>query len=148
MAESVQIGRSGGFAKIRNPWAVLGLTIITLGIYYLFWYYFVNREMADLGRENGVDLGHSPGMSVLAITIGGIIIVPPFVSHWMTGRRMEEAQQVVGVSGGSGALFFVLWVIPIVSILSPVYLQTQLNHVWRALPATASDAVGMDPAFQ
>ena len=72
---------------------MLGLTLITFGIYYVFWYYFINREMRDLGKANGVDLGDSPGMSVVAITLGAFIIVPPFVSIWKTGRRMEGAQR-------------------------------------------------------
>ncbi len=133
MAESVAIARGGSFAKIRNPLGVVGLSLITLGIYYLFWYYFINREMRDLGEARGIDIGHSPATSVVAITIGGFIIVPPFVSHWMVGTRMERAQQAVGVSGGNGVLYFILWVIPLVSIVSPYYMQVQLNEVWRAL---------------
>jgi hypothetical protein len=117
---------------------VLGLSLITLGIYYVFWYYFINREMRDLGKSRGVDLGESPITSVLAITLGALIIVPPFVSIWKTGRRMEAAQQTTGVSGGSGPLFFVLHIIPIVSLFAPVYMQTELDKAWRAIshPAT------------
>ena len=133
MAETVPITGGHGHAKLRNPWVVLILSIITLGIYYVFWYYFINREMKHLGQANGVDLGDSPGLSVIAITIGALIIVPPFVSIWKTGRRMEGSQRVVGVTGGSGPLFFVLHIIPLVSLLAPVYMQYQLNHVWRAL---------------
>lgn len=112
---------------------MLGLCLITLGIYYVFWYYFINREMRDLGNSNGVDLGQSPGMSVLAVTLGAIIIIPPFVSIWNTGRRMEGAQRTTGVSGGSGPLFFVLHIVPIVSLFAPVYMQTELNKAWHAI---------------
>jgi Domain of unknown function (DUF4234) len=139
VATSVEIGPGAGFAKVRNPLGVLALSIITLGIYYVFWYYFINREMRDLGNANGVDLGQSPGMSVLAITLGAFIIVPPFVSIWKTGRRMEGAQRVVGVSGGSGPLFFVLHIIPIVSLIAPVYMQLELNKAWNAVPAKTSE---------
>jgi hypothetical protein len=118
---------------MRNPWAVIGLSLITLGIYYVFWWYFINREMRDLGNANNVDLGQSPGMSVLAITLGAFVIIPPFVSVWKTGRRMEGAQRTAGVSGGSGPLFFVLHIIPIVSLFAPVYMQTELNKAWRAI---------------
>lgn len=145
MAESVQIADGAGLAKLRNPWAVLGLSLITLGIYYVFWYYFINREMSELGAANGVDLGDSPGMSVIAITIGSLVIVPPFVSIWKTGRRMEGAQRTVGVSGGSGPLFFVLHVIPIISLFAPVYMQFQLNDVWRALGERNGGPTGTPP---
>jgi hypothetical protein len=133
MAESVQIAPGPGFAKMRNPWAVIGLSLITLGIYYVFWWYFINREMRDFGNANNVDLGQSPGVSVLAITLGAFVIVPPFVSVWKTGRRMEGTQRTAGVSGGSGPLFFVLHIIPIVSLFAPVYMQTELNKAWRTI---------------
>ena len=64
MAEIVQIPNAATTAKIRNPLAVLGLGLITLGIYHIFWWYFINREMADYGRANGVDLGDNPVISV------------------------------------------------------------------------------------
>jgi uncharacterized protein DUF4234 len=133
VAQSVQIAPGAGFAKMRNPWGVLGLSLITLGVYYVFWWYFINREMRDVGNANGVDLGQSPGTSVLAITVGAFVIIPPFVSVWKTGRRMEGTQGTAGVSGGSGPLFFVLHIIPIVSLLAPVYMQTELNKAWRAI---------------
>jgi hypothetical protein len=132
MAESVQIAPGAGFAKMRNPWAVIGLALITLGISYVFWWYFINREMRDYGQANDVDLGHSPVTSVLAVTVGAIVIIPPFVSIWNTGRRMEGTQRTAGVSGGSGPLFFVLHIIPIVNLFAPVYMQTELNRAWRA----------------
>ena len=133
MAESVQLAPSGGDAKMRNPLGVLALSLITLGIYYVFWYYFINREMRDYGNANGVDLGQSPGVSVLAITLGAFVIIPPFVSVWGTGRRMEGTQRTAGISGGSGPLFFVLHIIPIVNLFAPIYMQMELNKAWRAI---------------
>jgi hypothetical protein len=131
MAETVQITARGQQAKIRNPWGVLGLTIITLGIYYLFWYFFVNREMSDWGERHKTDIGLSPGTSLVAITIGSIIIVPPYVSIFHTGKRMQLAQRVGGVHGGSGLTFFFLSIIPIANLFAPVYLQSELNKVWE-----------------
>ena len=146
MAQSVQIAPGGGVAKLRNPWAVLGLSLITLGIYYVFWWYFINREMRDVGNANGVDLGQSPGTSVLAITLGAFVIIPPFVSIWKTGRRMEGTQRTGGASGGSGPLFFVLNIIPIVSLFAPVYMQTQLNKAWRAIGDSGTSQASELPA--
>ena len=57
MAEELQIPGAGTTAKIRNPLGVIGLTLITLGIYFFFWWYFINREMKDLGQARGVDIG-------------------------------------------------------------------------------------------
>jgi hypothetical protein len=148
MAETVQITARGKQAKIRNPWGVSGLTLITLGIYYLFWYYFVNREMSDWGEEHQTDIGQSPGTSVAAITIGGLVIIPPFVSIFRTGQRMQLAQRVGGVHGGSAPLFFFLSIIPIVSLLAPAYLQSELNKVWesqRAAEPVAQELAAPEP---
>ena len=134
MAVTVQITDRGQTAKIRNPWGVLGLSLITLGIYYLVWYYKVNREMSDWGAQNRIDIGTSPGLSLIAITLGGILIIPPFVSIWATGKRMQLTQRAADVHGGSGLLWFVLHLIPFVSLFAPVYLQMQLNKAWETRP--------------
>ncbi len=133
--KKVVLNEHGATAKIRNPWLVALFTLITIGIYYLFWYYLVNREMAEYGEANKIDIGHSPGMSVVAITIGSLILVPPFVSIFHTGTRMRITRRVAGGPGGSAGLFFLLSIIPIVSIFSPTYLQSELNGAWKRLPA-------------
>ena len=98
MAETVRIG--GGEAKIRNLWIVALLLIVTFGIYYFFWYYLIRRELRDFGfRTNDQRLASiSPGMGVVAMTIGWWIIVPPFVSAWRTVRHVQHAEQVGGSS--------------------------------------------------
>ena len=147
MAEQVQIRPTGPVVKRRNPWGVLGLSIITLGIYYWFYWYYINREMRDVGDAKGVDLGQSPATSVVALTIGAFIIVPPFVTIWNTGRRMEHTQRTLGVDNtGSGPLFFLLHLVPIVSLYAPVYLQQQLNRAWDAGGGPAS--AGQLPAYE
>ena len=133
--KKVVLNQHGATAKIRNPWLVAVFILITLGIYHLFWYYFVNREMADYGEANNTDIGHSPGMSVVAITLGAFIIVPPFVSIFRTGRRMEITRRVAGRPGGSAGLFFLLTLIPLVNLFAPTYLQSELNAAWERLPA-------------
>ena len=81
MAEEVQIRNSTAQAKVRSPVAVALLSFFTIFIYFFFWWYFINREMKDLGEAHGTDeLGDSPGKSVLAVTLGALIIVPAIVS--------------------------------------------------------------------
>jgi Domain of unknown function (DUF4234) len=146
MATTVQITDRGKTAKVRNPWAVLLLTIVTIGIYYLVWYYKINREMSDWGTQNNVDIGTSPGMSLIAVTIGGFLIIPPFVSIWGTGKRMQLTQQAANVDGGSGLMWFVLHLIPIVNLFAPVYLQHELNKAWETRSAPAFGAGGFATA--
>ena len=131
MAEEIQIRGSGAQAKIRNPLGVVGLSLITLGIYFIFWWYFVNREMKDLGQARGRDLGQSPGNSVLAVTLGGFIIVPAIVSEWRTSMRMQQSQETVGIQPTvRGPIVFILLL-----LIGPVglwYAQSELNKVWEA----------------
>src|SRR6266508_4436452 len=97
MAERVQV--RGVDVKIRTVWAPLVLILVTLGIYYLVWYYKINRELRDYGRAAGRPLGDSPGTSVLAISVGWLILVPPFVSWFNTFGRIRDAEEIAGVTG-------------------------------------------------
>jgi hypothetical protein len=133
MAEVIQIPGAGSTAKIRHPLVVILLGIVTLGIYYFCWWYFINREMADLGKANGrTDLGEAPVWSVVAITVGALIIIPPFVSYWRTCKRVERAQNLaLGSNNFSPVLAFVLIFIPLVGFISTWLIQSNLNQVWR-----------------
>jgi hypothetical protein len=133
MAEMIQIPGAGTTAKIRHPLAVILLSIVTFSIYYFCWWYFINREMADLGKANGrTDLGEAPVWSVLAMTVGALLIIPPFVSYWRTCKRVERAQNLVlGSNNFSPVLAFVLVFIPLVNFISTWLIQSNLNQVWR-----------------
>jgi hypothetical protein len=136
MAEEVQIAGTGSTAKIRNPLGTVGLSFITLGIYFFCWWYFINREMRDLGQAKGVDLGQNPTNSLLALIPGGLIIVPAIVTEWTTCGRIESSQEAVGLERrASGPIIFIL-----LFLISPVgiwYAQSELNKVWAAQGAGA-----------
>ena len=68
--------------KVRSPWAVALLPIITLGIYHLVWWYKINKELKAYGEAKGFDLGQNPTNSLLALFPGGLIIIPALVSYW------------------------------------------------------------------
>ncbi len=99
MAQEVEFGTGGGAGKVRSFWVGLGLSIVTLGIYGLCWYYFVNDELKDIGQDRGDgNLGQSsPAMSVTAIFVGGWIVVPPLLSIYNYGQRIRRAQRLVGI---------------------------------------------------
>jgi len=101
MAEEIAIRGSNYPAKERNPLGPIGLALITFGIYAIFHYYYVNKELAELGKARGTtELGENPGMSVLAITLGALIIVPAYVSIWNTWKRQQAARQMFGTQEG------------------------------------------------
>jgi Ca2+/Na+ antiporter len=150
MAEVVHIRGTSATAKVRHPLAAFGLVFLTLGIYYLVWYYKVNRELRDLGRATGEEarLGRKPFNSLLAITVGWLILVPPFVSFYRTMQRIEAAQEICETrERASVALGFVLYLLALFTFpVEVIYAQNELNRIWRseaarALPPIASPAV-------
>jgi uncharacterized protein DUF4234 len=135
MAETVQLP-AGGHAKVRNLWLVALLLVVTLGIYYLFWYYWIRRELRDFGRVTDPVLASiGPGMGVVAMTFGWYILVPPFVSAWRTVKHVKRAETLGGIQEAHSinhALGFMLFVLGF--LLFPVevfYLQLHLNRLWR-----------------
>ena len=137
MAQQVQIAGAGTTAKIRSPVAVAIFAIITLGIYLIFWWYYINREMADYGRTLGTDeLGDSPAKSTLALFPGGLLIVPAIWTTVTTFQRVQAAQRMSGQTPINGWLGIVLYI-----VISPVmfaYMQSGLNSVWKTQGADAS----------
>lgn len=142
MAEEVQIAGTNEVAKVRNPLAPALLPFVTLGIYGIVWYYKVNKELAALGKaRNTEELGTSPGTSLLAVLVGWIIIVPPFLSFYNTWKRKQAAERLTGQEGMEPGLGFLLTI-----LLSPVgyYLyQRDLNEV---VQAQASGGSSLPPA--
>jgi Domain of unknown function (DUF4234) len=139
MAEEVQIQGSDYVGKIRNPLAPALLPFITLGIYALVWYYKINKEMAKMGEaRNTQELGTSPGTSLLAVTLGAFILVPPFLSFYNTWKRKVTAENMTGQDGMEAGLGFLLTI-----LLSPVgyyILQRDLNNVIQAQAGGAPQA--------
>ena len=139
MAQEVQIPGAGTTAKIRSPFAPALLPYITLLIYLFCWWYFINRELRDLGKAKGsTELGESPGRSTLAITLGWIIIVPAIWTHVTTFKRVQAAQRLAGVEPLNGWIGLILYV-----VISPAfyaYMQSGLNNVWRTLAQEAPSA--------
>jgi hypothetical protein len=144
MAEEIQIPPGNVPVKARDPLGVVGLVLVTLGIYAFFWWYFINREMRDFGRARDTDLGQSPGNSVLAISLGALIIVPALVSLWRTSERLAKAQFVAGLSErASGPVTFLL-----LFLVAPVgvwYVQRELNKGWQAAPQQAPSPGEISP---
>lgn len=125
---------NGYSVKTRHPLAPLGLSILTLGIYGLYWYYAVNRELRDLGEDV------KPGLSVLAVTLGALVIVPLFVSQYNTAERIRRLQERAGIASPlNPVVALVLLVIPFFNMLQAAYLQSGLNRAYeQLLPATAA----------
>lgn len=139
MAQEIQIAGAGTTAKTRNPIAVAVLAVVTLGIYLVCWWYFINRELADLGRAKGTtELGDSPAKSTLALFPGALLIVPAIWTTVTTFQRVQAAQRLTGQTQINGWLGVVLYI-----VISPVlyaYMQSGLNSVWNAQASESAPA--------
>jgi hypothetical protein len=141
MADKVQFGAglTAPTGKIRNPVLVVVFSLITLGIYYVYWWYQINREMVDLGRYYNADrLGDNAFLSLLAVFPGSIIVVPAYVSLYNTVKRIQRAQEV---TAGTVTLngMIILWLIIasffifVTALIVPGYIQGELNKAWIAM---------------
>lgn len=138
----------GGDGKVRNPWAVLGLTLITFGFYGWYWWYQINREMAELGRVKvDEDLGDSPGVSLLAYSLGSFILIPFIWTVITTAIRLKRAQRAVGISDGfNGWIYALLWIFTL-GLGAIVYEQHHMNRWLKTQTvAPATDAVASETA--
>lgn len=112
--------------KTRNPVGVFFLALITLGIYYLYWFYKVNEEAAVIAHDEDAN----PGLSLLATTVGAILIIPPFWTHWTTAKRVGRATGQPA-SPVANIIFSVILLL-FAGLLYTYWVQGKLNkHVRR-----------------
>jgi len=118
---------AGPTGKIRNPWIVILFTIITLGIYGLYWQYMVFSEMK---ANSGTGVGGPIGL-LLAIIIGIVnwFLIPAELGAIYAGEGREKP-----VSGLTGFWNF----IPIVGFfIWVIKVQGKMNELWLSHGATA-----------
>lgn len=113
--------------KVRNPAFVIVISIITLGIYALYWYYQVfNDNKAYSGQGIG-----GPVALVIAIIINvvNLFLLPSEVGNLYAAEGQDKP--VRGVTG--------FWnLIPLVGfIIWVVKVQGAINRFWVAHGATA-----------
>lgn len=96
MSQAIEVTHTTAVAKVRGPWVVAILCVLTLGVYAWVWYYQVNREMRDFGAGRGDrQLAESnPTRSLLAITVGGWLVIPRLISLVRTTGRVQEVQRL------------------------------------------------------
>jgi ABC-type dipeptide/oligopeptide/nickel transport system permease component len=142
MAQELTIRGTQDEVKVRSPWAVALLPIITLGIYHIVWWYRINRELRDYGYMKEQDLGQNPTNSVLALVPGFLILIPPLVTYYNGFKRVQTAMALAGREMPNGWIGLLLYI-----LLSPAlwaYMQVSLNQIWEqdadanAAPAAAA----------
>jgi Domain of unknown function (DUF4234) len=123
MAETVTI--EGQSYLKRNPLGVLGLVLITLGIYGFYWFYKVNEEIQRYTKDPTI----SPSRSLLAVIPGFLLIVPPFIAYYNTANHVAQMQRQRGLASEiSPALVVILGLL--IWIGMAAYVQEHMNRVW------------------
>jgi hypothetical protein len=112
-----------GLGKDRSPASVLGLSIITLGIYFLVWYYKINNEI----RRHDPTIQVTPGLSVVAMCL------PIFnlVSGYSTAARIRQMQLDEGATQTISPIIALLLQI-FLGIGFPLYIASQMREHWHA----------------
>ena len=140
---------AAGDIKLRGPVWVGIFSFVTLGIYAIYWMYVTAKHLRDYGNARGQDLGQKPGMTLLALTLGWLLLfIPPLVAMFRQAKRIQQAQRLAGVEPMNGWLALVLYL-----VVSPVffaYEQSELNKAWAAegapLPVAEGAGAGRLPA--
>ena len=112
----------GPAGKVRNPAFVIVISIITLGIYFLYWTYQVFREMKD---NTGQGIGGPIGLLIgIIIGVVNLFLIPSEVGNMYAG-----AGQPKPVSAATGfwnlipLIGFIIWIIKV---------QGALNRRWES----------------
>ncbi|WP_199040086.1 DUF4234 domain-containing protein [Glycomyces salinus] len=116
---------TGSAGKRRNVvliWLVWPL--ITLGIYSFVFWYKINREARDFDKRIEVD----PVVSLMAVLFGPLIIVPPFVSIYNTGKRIARMQDAAGLNSSCNP--WIGFILIFLFGLHTLYYQMELNRIW------------------
>ncbi len=123
----------------RSPLVVLGLVLITLGIYGFYWYYKVNEEIQRYTGDQTI----SPSRSLLAVIPGFLLIVPPFIAYYNTANHIVRMQEQRSLQSQiSPALVVILGLV--IWIGMAAYVQEHLNRVWESA-ATGSAGLQAPP---
>ena len=140
MAEMVTI--DGQQYMKRNPLGVIGLSFVTLGVYFFVWYFKINDEL----RRSLDDQSISPTRSLMAMIFGWLLIAPPFIAMYNTAKHVQEIETRRGVVQTlEPALTIVLMLV--LSLGNGIYIQEHLNRAWGATidPARVPNDPGLLP---
>lgn len=130
LIQAPQTGQQLGvqLGKTRSPALVWLLTVVTLGVYTLVWYYKINTELRDYNGRVAV----SPALALCNISVFGLLSVgvSAVVSFVRTGARIHRAMAFTYAGRCSGAAGILLQCF--VFGVGVVYYQRCLNRVWAS----------------
>ena len=129
---------SGPLGQQRGVAFVILLTIVTLGIYSIYWAYKTQEEMK---QHTGDGLGGVLGLVVWFL----LTAVSAFVIPSEVGRMYEKSGRPKPITGWTG-----LWLFPFGVFIIPAFVwyakvQGSLNRYWGGVAATLPTAPKNEP---
>jgi hypothetical protein len=119
----------GPIGKVRSTWAVIGLSIITFGIYG-FYYYFATHE--EMKQHSGEGVGGAVGLVLAIFTLG---LVTPFVLPNEVGNLYARQGRARPVSATTGLWVLLGSFILIGPLVWMIKTNGALNAYWRSMGA-------------
>jgi hypothetical protein len=119
----------GEIGKIRSTWAVIGLSIITLGIYSLYYYFATHEEMK---RHSGEGVGGAVGLIISIFTLG---LVTPFLLPNEIGNLYARQGRPRPVSATTGLWMLLGAFIIVGPLVWLIKTNGALNAYWRSVGA-------------
>jgi hypothetical protein len=121
--------------KSRRPVGAWLLTLATLGIYGLVYWYKIHSELAAYDRRRHI----SPVFEVMSVCLMAWTVILPFMSVGSLAQKIRIAQVTAGLkqdcSGTRGILLSLLFGAHI------VYYQRKLNEIITASAAGPGDSI-------
>lgn len=130
----------GVAVRKRGPVITWLLIVVTFGIYGLFHWYYINREMRDVSAALGNPFGNAPGLSVLALFPGSFLIVPAIWTWVTTSRRTRDLRDLAlaGQPGERPSVPLAVLLGFLYALIHP-YLQASLNATYDLIARTSGD---------
>ncbi len=119
-APSVQ-NASGNWAVKRSVVRVLLLTLVSFGLYMIYWFYVTREKVTnELGSNDNTGL-QTLGLFVPILNI--------FVLYWLY-RDIDKLQRSAGASGFQAVLYAVLMLISPINYIIMGLVISELNKYW------------------
>ncbi|MPM80774.1 hypothetical protein SDC9_127824 [bioreactor metagenome] len=109
---------------VRNPILVVVLSVVTCGIYALYWMYCVRQETKEYLEDPSV----SPGLELLLV-----IICFPFLYVWYykMGRDLVKMQEKAGLPANDQSILYLILAFFALPVVGNYIIQDNLNEIWN-----------------
>jgi hypothetical protein len=132
-AATAATGNTGPVGKRRGVLFVLLLSLVTFGIYTIYWAYKTHEEMK---QHTGEGLGGVLGLVIwILISPVSAFVIPSEVRKMYAGDGRASP-----ITGWTGLWFFPFGILVIPLIVWFVKVQGALNRYWESKPASPTQA--------